>query len=113
MTLVVDESVSVGVAVLVDPIERRANVALQFVEEIERARPGRMQAKQRQKERRAVNTAVVRRLGYLAKVCQLVEAQLMQNLARLLVAPVVRSGALMRRQHAEGVGAYRWLEGSV
>jgi hypothetical protein len=68
-------------------------------------------AQQDQEQRRAVDAAVVRGLGDLVEVGQLVDAQLVEDLAGLLVAPVVDLAALVQGEHAQGVGGDLRLEG--
>jgi hypothetical protein len=57
---------------------------------------------QHQPERRGVDRAVVRRVGNLAGPCQLTLAQLVQDLARLRVAPVVNLGRLQPPEDGQG-----------
>src|SRR5262249_13381079 len=72
-----------------DPIERRLDVSLEFVEEREAALPFGVFANEDQEERRGVHRAVVRRMWDFAQSGHFAHADFMQNLPRLLFAPFV------------------------
>ena len=103
LALVLDEAVAVEVAVVVDPVERRERVGPQLVDQLIVSRPALVLIEQHQPQRRGVDRAVVGRVRDLVGACQLARAQLVQDLARLCVAPVVDLGRLEARQERAGV----------
>ena len=108
--VIVEETIPVGVPVLVDPSQCRLNVWTQLVEQVGGARPRGVDAKEDEELGRAVHAAVVGRLGHLVEVRHLAYPQLMQNLPGLGVAPIVLDGCLVAREHPQRVFGHRRLE---
>ena len=101
---VVDEAVTVMVGDVVDPAQRAFDVASQLVEEREVACPADVLGQQADEERRRVDRSVVGGLGHFVEVGLLVDPQLVQDFAWLLVAPFVVAAALVLRQQKQRVG---------
>ena len=98
---VLDVAVAVAVAVLVDPVERGERVVPAGAHERVVAGPAPVLGEQDQPQRRGVGGAVVRAVRLLAEQGQLAAAELVQDLARLLVPEVVDLRALERRQQEQ------------
>ena len=109
--LVFHETVAVQVPVPVDPRERGLGRLAQLVEEVQVARPVRVAAEQAQEQRRGVDAAVVAREGRLAERRRLAHAQLVEHLARLLVALVVHLRAEPARQQPQRALGHAGHEG--
>ena len=99
--LVLDVAVAVAVAVAIDPGDRRARLALQLARQRAVARPALVLLEQDQEQRRRVGAAVVGRVRPLLEGGHLAEPQLVQDLARLLVAERIVDPALEQRQRAQ------------
>src|SRR5262249_28103970 len=108
--LVLDIAVAVAVAEVVDPAERGARRGLELADERRIARPALVLVEQDEEQRRRVGAAVVRRMRALLEDRQLPEAQLVRDLAGLLVAEVVDAAALERGEHAQGRRRELWRE---
>jgi hypothetical protein len=98
---VLDQAVAVEVAVAVDPLERGDRRLAQLPEQVEVAGPVRVLAEQPEEQRGCVDAPVVAREGRLAEPGGLAHAQLVEDLARLLVALVVVLGADPSGEHPE------------
>ena len=84
--LVLDVAVTIAVAVLVDPHQRGSRVRLELTDELGIAGPALVLVEQDEEERRRVGGAVVGRLRTLVEVYEFAEAQLVEDLAGLLIA---------------------------
>ena len=100
---VLDEPVAVQVAVPVDPGERGLRVGQELAREPDVAGPPQVLGVHDQEPRRRVHRPVVGRVRHDPRARELAVAHLVQDLARLLVAPVVLLRALARRQELEGI----------
>ena len=103
LPLVLDEAVAVEVAVLSIQPQRGERVRPEPVDELVVAGPALVLVEQHQPQRRRVDRAVVGRVRDLVGARQLAGAQLVQDLARLRVAPVVDLGRLEPRQQGQRV----------
>ena len=103
--LVLDEAVAVPIAVPVDPVEGGERVRPEPVHELAVARPVVDLAEEDEPQRRGVDAAVVRAVRQLLRRRHLADAQLVQDLARLRVPPLVELGRLARRQHGQRLHA--------
>jgi hypothetical protein len=92
--LVLDVAVAVAVAPDVDPLQRGPRVRLELADEIGVAGPALVFLQQHEEERRGIRGPVVRRVGRLAQHGELAVADLVQDLAGLLVAEVVDASSL-------------------
>ena len=92
--LVLDQAVTVDVAVVVHPAQRGEGIGPQALDQLRVACPALVLVEQHQPQRRRIDRAVVRRVGDFSHSRQLALAQLVQDLARLCVAPVVDLGRL-------------------
>src|SRR5262249_32299774 len=104
LPLVLDVAVAVAVAEAVDPVQRRPSRALQLAGQGGVARPALVLVQKYQEQRRRVCTAVVGRVRPFAEGGQLAEAQLVEDLARLLLAVVVHRLSLAGGQDTQGGG---------
>ena len=86
---VLDVSVAVGVAAVLDPGQRRAGVGLQRADQLVVAGPAVVLVQQDQEQRRGVGGPEVRRVRALTARGELAESQLVQDLAGLLLVEVV------------------------
>ncbi len=101
--LVLDEAVVVQIAVVVDPLERREGVGPQLLDQLVISRPALVCIEEHDPQRRRIDRAVVRRVRNLTRACKLPVAQLVQDLARLSIPPVVDLGRLIVRKETERV----------
>ena len=101
---VLDQSVPIAIVEPIQPVERPIHVAPQVAEHVERARPRRVLAEEDEEQRRGVHRSVVGRLGDPAQSRQLAHPELVQDLARLLIAPAVDVGALAAGKEAQRGG---------
>ena len=92
--LVGDVAVALEVGVLVDPVQRRAGLALEVAHELPVARPPLVLVEQHDVERRGVGAAVVRRVRPLLERGHLAVAHLVEDPPGILVAEVVDPRAL-------------------
>ena len=83
------QAVAVEVAVAADPLERGLHLRAQLPEQVKAARPVGVVGDQTEPQGRGVRAAVVAGEGRLAQRRRLSHAQLVQHLARVLVARVV------------------------
>jgi hypothetical protein len=74
---VVDVTVAIAVATLVDPAQRPFHVAAQLVEQRQVARPARILGEQDEEERRRVHRTVIGCVRDLTPPSELAEAKLM------------------------------------
>ena len=86
---VLDVAVAVEVPAVLDPGQRRTGVGLELADEPVVAGPAVVLVEQDEEQRRRVGGPEVRRVRSLAQRRQLAEAQLVQDLARLLLVEVV------------------------
>ena len=103
--LVLDEAVAVPIAVPVDPVEGGERVRPEPVHELAVAGPVVDLAEEDEPQRRGVDAAVVRAVRQLLRRRHLADAQLVQDLARLSVPPLVELGRLARREHGQRLHA--------
>src|SRR5262249_44846717 len=96
--LVFDVAVAVPIAVVIDPVARRARFPLEPANELLVAGPALVFLEEDQKKRRGVGGSVVGRLRPLLEGRHLAEPKLVQDLARLLVAERVVHARLEDRQ---------------
>ena len=99
--LVLDEPVAVAIAPLVDPVERGVERRAQLRHRVEVERPAVVAARDHQEQRRRVDGAVVGRVRDLPGAGELAGAQLVQDLARLGVAPALVGVGLQPREHEQ------------
>src|SRR6478672_11293425 len=100
-TDVFDQSVTIEVAILRDPLDREPGIRQQLAEQVLVPCPGDRLGKQPDPKWRRVDRAVIRRMRNLAESCHLAIPHFVQDLARLLLPPRVDLGPLQRRQHAQ------------
>jgi hypothetical protein len=112
-SLVLDEAVAVAIAPLVDPAERGPSRWAEAVHELPVAGPVERLAEEDQPERRRVDAAVVRRVGQLPGPGRLADPQLVEDLARLGVAPLVDLGRLEEARTSSVSTAIWGRNGSV
>src|SRR5439155_12575082 len=107
---VFDESIAIGIAIRGHPLQRGLRVGQQLAGEIEVAGPAHVLAERHQKQRRRVDTAVVRAVRHTLEPGELTYAHLVQDLAWLFVAEVVDLLALVPRQESERPGRNGWAQ---
>ena len=86
-----------------DPIKGRVDLGTQLIKQARLAAPSGVFSDQHQPERRGINRPIVRRVRYLAQVRHLAYAQLVQNLAGLLLSPWVKFFTLIFGQQTDSV----------
>src|SRR3972149_4124939 len=96
-------AVAIGVAVGVQPIERGRERVVKLPEKAQVAGPFVVLARQPEEEGCGVDAAVVRRVRKLTRLRHLAAAELMQDLAWLLVSPGVRPAPLPASQDAKAL----------
>ena len=100
--LVLDVAVAVEVAAVLDPGQRGAGVGLEGADQLVVAGPAVVLVQQHEEQRRGVGGSEVRGVRALAARGELAEAQLVQDLAGLLLVEVVAHRRLAGGEHAQG-----------
>ena len=96
---------------VVDPAQRPIDVASQLVEERQIACPADVLGEQADEQRRRVDRSVVGGLRHFVEVGLLVDPQLVQDFAWLLVAPFVVAAALVLSHQKQRVGGHARVVG--
>src|SRR5262249_41226471 len=98
---VFDKPVAVGIAKLVDPAQRGANVGPDFADEGKVARALVVSACEQDEQRRAINRAVVSAERHLFQCGHLALSHFMKDLARFGVLLLVHLSGLLLREKGE------------
>src|ERR1700722_16865055 len=98
---VLDVTVPVGVAAVIDPLQRRSGIWLERAYERVVAGPAVILVEQDQEQRRGVGRPEVGRVRALAASRELAEAQLVQDLAGLAFVEVLALARLGAGEHAQ------------
>ena len=96
--MVLDEAIAVHVAVLAHPRQRGLRVGQQAAGKVQVARPAHVLAEGDEEQRRRVHAAVVGAVRHALQLGQLAQADLVEDLAWLLITELVDLPALMARQ---------------
>ena len=101
VALVVDVAIAVVVAILVEPFERGPRLHLEVLDELTIAGPALDLIEQDDEEGRHIGRAVVGTVRPLLEGSQFAVAQLVQDLAGLLIAEIIQARPLPGGQRAQ------------
>src|SRR5919197_472703 len=101
--LVLEIAIAVAISVRRHPCQGLFDRRSELMKEIQIASPGGVPAEQDQKEERRINGAIIGSLWDLMQPSHLTDAELMQDLARLLVPPGINRASLIACQETQRV----------
>src|SRR4051794_12018398 len=102
--LIVDESVTIEIAIAIDPVQSTVNVRQQLLHKLLIGGPVKGYAQQNEKKRSGVHRTVVGTEGHLPIPDHLSGAIFVKDLAGLLVVPVRDFGSLVAGEDAQSIG---------